>query len=108
MDAWRATGRPVSTVPVERADEVTGRVVDVRQHNEFVTGHIPGAHHVELGSILDGGLSSGPVAVMCGHGERAMTAASLLATAGRTDLTVAVGGPDDWATATGRPLQAGR
>ena len=34
-------------------------------------------------------LPQGPVTVMCGHGERAMTAASLLARAGRKDLRVA-------------------
>ena len=42
--------------------------------------------------------------MMCGHGERAMTAASVLAARGRTDVSVVAGGPDDWATATGRAL----
>jgi hydroxyacylglutathione hydrolase len=42
--------------------------------------------------------------VMCGHGERAMTAASLLARAGRRDLQVAHGGPRDWQRATGKAL----
>jgi hypothetical protein len=37
---------------------------------------------------------------MCGHGERAMTGASLLEQRGRTDLTVVAGGPEDWAAAT--------
>ncbi len=45
--------------------------------------------------------------LMCGHGERAMTAASILAAAGRPDLAVAVGGPADWAAATGRNLETG-
>jgi rhodanese-related sulfurtransferase len=43
--------------------------------------------------------------MMCGHGERAMTAASLLAAKGRSDLVVLDGGPDAWSTATGRPLE---
>jgi hydroxyacylglutathione hydrolase len=34
-----------------------------------------------------------------------MTAASLLQRAGHRDLTVLVGGPGDWAEATGRPLE---
>jgi rhodanese-related sulfurtransferase len=43
--------------------------------------------------------------VLCEHGERATTAASLLARAGRGELRVAVGGgPDEWSQATGRPL----
>ena len=41
---------------------------------------------------------------MCGHGERAVGAASLLERAGHHDLAVLVGGPDDWAAATGHPL----
>ena len=41
---------------------------------------------------------------MCGHGERAMTAASLLARAGHHDLRVALGGPKDWRRATGQAL----
>jgi 3-mercaptopyruvate sulfurtransferase SseA len=42
---------------------------------------------------------------MCGHGERAMTGASLLERAGRRDLTVLLGGAGDWSKSTGRPLQ---
>jgi hydroxyacylglutathione hydrolase len=36
-----------------------------------------------------------------------MTAASLLERAGRRDLSVLVGGPDDLAETTGRPLREG-
>ena len=106
MDAWRASSRPVATIPLEPAEQISGPVVDVRQHNEYVSGHIPGAHHIELGSIRDADLPSGPVAVMCGHGERAMTAASLLAGSRRDTVTVVVGGPDDWARQHG-PLETG-
>jgi rhodanese-related sulfurtransferase len=45
--------------------------------------------------------------VMCGHGERAMTAASLLARSGTRDLAVLVGGAEDWSDVTGRPLRTG-
>jgi rhodanese-related sulfurtransferase len=44
---------------------------------------------------------------MCGHGERAATAASLLERAGRHDVAVVAGGPDDWREATGDDLQSG-
>ena len=44
---------------------------------------------------------------MCGHGERAMGAASLLAGTGHHDLVVLDGGPQDWVAATGRHLEAG-
>ena len=45
---------------------------------------------------------------MCGHGERAMTAASLLARLGHRELAVAIGGPGDWAAARDHPLEASR
>jgi rhodanese-related sulfurtransferase len=42
---------------------------------------------------------------MCAHGERAMTAASMLERAGRGDLWVVVGGgPAEWSAATGHTL----
>ena len=39
-----------------------------------------------------------------GHGERAMSAASLLEAAGHDDLVVLDGGPPDWARAMGAEL----
>jgi len=42
---------------------------------------------------------------MCGHGERAMTAASVLERAGRNDAVVLLGGPQDWATTHGASLE---
>jgi rhodanese-related sulfurtransferase len=44
---------------------------------------------------------------MCGHGERAMTGASVLERTGRTGLVVVVGGPDDWAAIPGNRLETG-
>jgi rhodanese-related sulfurtransferase len=81
-------------------------VLDVRQVGEVAAGHLPGAVAVELGALDGGhGLPPGPLRVMCAHGERAMTAASLLARAGRGDLRVVVGGgPAEWSAATGHAL----
>jgi rhodanese-related sulfurtransferase len=42
---------------------------------------------------------------MCGHGERAMTGASILVADGRTGIDVLRGGPADWAAATNRTLE---
>ena len=83
-------------------------LLDIRQGSEFVAGHIPGALNHELGSIADAAanLPAGSFAVMCGHGERAATAASVLERAGRPGAAIVLGGPSDWADATGRPLDA--
>src|SRR5439155_4959870 len=87
MDAWRAAGLPTASIPLldASADHIPhgSRVFDVRQRGEWMSGHLPGAVHAELGGLAGpagaAGLPDGPVAVMCGHGERAMTGASLLA-----------------------------
>jgi hydroxyacylglutathione hydrolase len=42
---------------------------------------------------------------MCAHGERAMTAASILTANGWRDVSVLNGGPGDWRRATGIDLQ---
>lgn len=97
VDAWHAAGRDVARMPLVDADTAGGRqVVDVRQRSEFVSGHVPGAVNVELGSLTQRAdeVPEGPVLAHCGHGERAMSAASLLERAGRRDVAVLAGGPD--------------
>ena len=85
------------------------QVVDVREPAEYIAGHVPGAMHVELGDISQraGDIPNEPTVVMCGHGERAMGAASLLRRAGHRGLAVLDGGPQEWARATGRRLDTG-
>lgn len=107
IDAWSATDRTKSAIPLVSPGEVTGAVVDVRQAGEYRSAHVPGAVHVELAAVARAVQVAGPLTVMCGHGERAMTAASLLAAGGRTDLAVLDGGPDAWVAATGGRLEVG-
>lgn len=110
VTAWQAAGHPLSATPLVRPDQVaTARVLDIRQTPEFTAGHLPGACHVELGDVAAraAAIPREPFVVMCGHGERAMSAASLLERAGHHDLTVLDGGAEDWSSATGRPLQSG-
>jgi glyoxylase-like metal-dependent hydrolase (beta-lactamase superfamily II)/rhodanese-related sulfurtransferase len=109
MDAWQAAGLPVSTIGIHQVnEEVQGTPLDVRQANEWATGHIPGARHVELGSVMasTGAIPGGPLTIYCGHGERAMTAASLLEGQGRGSLAVLDGGFDAWRSAN-RPIASG-
>lgn len=105
--AWTDSGRPVETIPFVDVNEIVGSIIDVRQANEFAFGHVPGARNVELGQIAIAEFANEPLTVMCGHGERAMTGASLLLTRGLHDLTVLDGGPDTWSAATCRPLVVG-
>lgn len=112
LSAWTNSGQPTTSIPLVTpealADEAgVVRVLDIRQGNEFAAGHLPGAGHLELGDLLTrtAQQSTVPTVVMCGHGERAMSAASLLEQAGHGGgVRVLDGGPQDWATATGRAL----
>jgi glyoxylase-like metal-dependent hydrolase (beta-lactamase superfamily II)/rhodanese-related sulfurtransferase len=105
--AWAAAGLELARTPLVGADAAAGRpLLDVRQDAEFATAHVPGAAHVELGSLAAEAdrLPPGALVAMCGHGERAVTAASLLARAGRDNVAVLVGGPEDVAAAWRRSL----
>lgn len=107
IDAWIAAGHRVTSTPMLPIDNFAGHVVDVRQESEWKAGRIPGVIHAELGDLLEVDLPSRALAVHCGQGERASTAASVLERAGRSDITVLRGGPAEWAEATGRPLEMG-
>jgi glyoxylase-like metal-dependent hydrolase (beta-lactamase superfamily II)/rhodanese-related sulfurtransferase len=104
IGAWQAGGWPVRHLRLVPAAQAAGPVLDVRQDAEYAAGHLPGATHVELGSLSDATIGAGPLSIMCAHGERAMTAASLLETSGHSELTVIAGGPGDWATANAGTL----
>jgi glyoxylase-like metal-dependent hydrolase (beta-lactamase superfamily II)/rhodanese-related sulfurtransferase len=105
IDAWASAGLPVESIPLVTPDHIAGTVLDIRQDNEWNAGHLPGAVHIELGDLADATVPSGPVTVMCGHGERAMSGASILTAAGHRDVSVLAGGPDDWSSSTGVDLE---
>ena len=115
MASWTTSGRASVSTQLLGADELDGRaVVDVRQRVEFDAGHVRHASNVELGRLAAGlnpdeqrALVADTTAVMCGHGERAMTAVSLLERTGARDLAVVVGGPEQWAAHSGQPLEVG-
>jgi len=106
FETWRAAGEPVATTELVGPGDLAARsLVDIRQRAEFASGHVPGAHHVELASIADADLPDGPLVAMCGHGERAATAASMLERVGRVDVAVLLGGPEDYVASTGTSLR---
>jgi hydroxyacylglutathione hydrolase len=104
LEAWREAGRPIAATTLTRTAS-GGPVLDVRQASEYDAGHVRGATWFELG-VLPRHAADVPdrVTVMCGHGERAMTAASLLERSGR-QAAVFEGSPRDWARSSGEPLE---
>jgi len=108
MTAWMAAGLQIRTTPLTDAGHAGPGVLDVRQDREHAGGHVPGVTHIELGELPRvAGRLDDVEAVMCGHGERAATAASILERAGHPGIAVTVGGPGDWATATHEALATG-
>jgi rhodanese-related sulfurtransferase len=104
-----APSRP-RRLPRARREMDATNVLDVRQASEVTAGYLPGAHLIELGSLAEhaSDLPTGPARVMCGHGERAATAASLLERAGHHEVSILAGGAHDWAKVTGRTLDTRR
>lgn len=107
IDAWRAAGGAITGIPLVTPSDAVPTLIDVRQRIEYEAGHVPGAVNIELGSLADAVVPAGPVTVMCGHGERAMTGASILASRGDRDVTVLDGGPDTWVASSHQTLVVG-
>lgn len=103
IDRWRAAGHETAETELTDTPRTNATVVDVRQRSEWEAGHIADAIHVELGDIAAAAsdLPDGPLVTHCMHGQRSMTAASVLERAGREDVAVFSGGPDEWRQALG-------
>jgi glyoxylase-like metal-dependent hydrolase (beta-lactamase superfamily II)/rhodanese-related sulfurtransferase len=106
IGAWTDSGRPTKRIEIVRPDERRGTTLDIRQDNEYAAGHVPGAAHIELGSLAGAELPDGPITTMCGHHERAMTGASILERRGRADLAVLWDGFGGWRD-HGLPVEGG-
>lgn len=106
LDAWVAAGRPVETTELIEPDAIDRPLLDIRQDNEFAAGHVPGATHIELGALPHVSVPDGPVATMCGKTERAVTGASVLQRAGRSDVAVLRGGFNAWSALPGAVAEA--
>jgi len=113
MTSWRQERRPTDSIdrlPLEelpaRADEV--QILDVREEKEWNAGHIPGSIFEpwhDIAAMPEGIDPAKPVAVVCGSGQRAATAASLVQRFGAEDVIHVVdGGVPKWGK-LGHPLE---
>ncbi|MCW2954150.1 MAG: beta-lactamase domain protein, partial [Conexibacter sp.] len=108
MTSWREDGLPVGRIERLTVPELHARwraddgvqVLDVRERDEWDAGHIPGAVHLPYHDVdrLPHGIDSDrPVAAICGSGQRAAVAASLLKRHGADEvLHVVDGGVPLW------------
>lgn len=79
----------------------SGRIllVDVRESDEFVAGHVPGAINLPLSSFEPSRLPAPmgqKVVLICRSGRRAATALEKVEATGRRDVALYPGSMNDW------------
>ncbi|MFD8388700.1 rhodanese-like domain-containing protein [Streptomyces sp. NPDC059680] len=84
-------------------NSATSVLLDIREADEWQTGHAPGAVHLPLtalaaGAGLPGEAQARPVVVICRSGRRSQRAAELLRARGVEAVDV-MGGMQEWARA---------
>lgn len=115
--AWWLAGQRVSVYPdeVSVADAAARReagafILDVREPDEWVEAHIPGATLIPLGTLAsraDEVPRDRDVVVVCRSGNRSQEGRDILRRAGFTRVTSMAGGLREWAAA-GYPTVSGR
>ena len=79
-------------------------LVDVREADEFASGHIPGAVNLPLSAFKAEQLpppSEVPVVLMCRSGRRAGQALAIVEATGRTDVGLYPGSMIEWTEKNG-------
>lgn len=106
MAAWQAAGLSIQGGGAISVDEASPPVangalfIDVREPDEFATGHLEGAVNIPLGSLqsrADGLAGRHAIVVYCQAGDRSASAVSLLERAGIRARSL-LGGIDAWQT----------
>lgn len=101
--------REISAGELSVIIERGGVVIDVRESDEYLEGHVPGAVSIPLGSVPDSieqFRKTVPVYVICASGGRSMRACEFLHDAGVTNVVNVAGGTMGFA-ALGNPLTTG-
>ena len=107
VDAWSASGRELTSFETAEVADLASwilsaepmTVIDARNEDEWVHGHVPGAVRMPVPDISHHAHElprEAPVAVHCGVGYRAAIAASLLEQAGLRRIIHVIGPYSDW------------
>jgi hydroxyacylglutathione hydrolase len=107
VEAWSASGRELTTFETAEVADLASwilsaqplTVVDARNEDEWVHGHVPGAVRMPVPDVSHHAHEipgEAPVAVHCGVGYRAAIAASLLEQAGLRRIIHVIGPYSDW------------
>ncbi len=106
IDEWAAAGGGLGSVPQITPADLSASLshdavtlLDVRNDNEWASGHIAGARHVPLGRLseaLDSIPRTRPIVVQCHAGSRSSIGASLLRARGVDRVANLIGGISEW------------
>ncbi len=86
------------------------QVIDVRETDEYVSGHVSGATHIPLGTVpnnMEPFRSDDDIYVICQAGGRSMRACEFLHDQGITNVVNVIGGTAGW-IALGNPVTTGQ
>jgi len=101
------TYQDIFTTELEGKKRGGARLIDVREREEYVAGHIPGAANLPLSKLVGREDELGPNTVLiCASGNRSSQAAAYLASQGKTGLMNLSGGTAAWLR-EGRDLNRG-
>jgi hydroxyacylglutathione hydrolase len=105
IDGWRRAGLPLASIesidPGALAERLRTRalsLLDVRDRDEWRAGHVAESLHIPVVALAErlaevrAHVDGAPLAVACGHGNRASLAASLLKRAGFDRVILVCGG----------------
>lgn len=107
------TSMPFNNITPEQAQDLIAQgalVIDVRQPDEWMRGHIPQAELIPLdgiylfGKALDGQPKERDLILVCEMGQRSVAAAEIALVAGYQRVYNLVGGMNAW-RARGLPLE---
>ncbi|UBV44146.1 rhodanese-like domain-containing protein (plasmid) [Deinococcus taeanensis] len=101
------TYQDIFTAELETKKREGAQLIDVRERDEYLTGHIPGAVSLPLSELAgrENDISS-PAVLICASGNRSSQAAAYLAAQGKTGLMNLSGGTLTWMR-EGRDLNRG-
>ena len=102
--------REITIEELKAAMSGGAKVIDVRETDEYVSGHVPAATHVALGTVPDNMelfRSDAEVYVVCHSGGRSMRACEFLHDQGIMNVVNVIGGTSGW-IALGNPVTTGQ
>jgi rhodanese-related sulfurtransferase len=108
--AFKKFGGVSPLLAVAKMNEVDTIVIDVREPDEYVKGHIENAISIPLGSLLEylpklEANKKTPVLIACQTGTRSSSAGKMLTKAGFENIQVITGGMDAWQTEYKLPIK---